>query len=404
MNKKNTKMNTKRILVSFLVIASVLFLASAVSAANLGTINTVKVNDMTVFPDTSTVSITGGDSVTVEVQFTAGDLDDSTATIVDGDASDVKLKVELEGEDIDVTAVSNPFVVLGGKTYTKTLTLKVPADLKDDLTDDLSLSIRVYNSDFEVELDTLEVSLQRPSYDVAIKSVMTSNSVEAGQLLPVDIVLKNVGYNDLDDLYVTAKISELNIEKTAYFGDLVPLKDNCDDDDDCDNENTVTGKLYLEIPYNVKAGTYTLEVKAENDDTKTIVSKEIVVGNGVPDLAMKSGNDLVLLNPTNQLKVYKVTYQDKQVSAIVPAASSKTVTIDTPATGDYNFDVLVFSGDVLLSTVNFSGTAQPTNQLTSPVLVLTVILAIVFLVLLVVLVVLITRKPQKTEEFGESYY
>ncbi len=40
----------------------------------------------------------------------------------------------------------------------------------------------------------------------------------------------------------------------------------------------------------------------------------------------------------------------------------------------------------------------------NPITVLTVILAIVFLVLLVVLIVLIGKKPNKSEEFGESYY
>jgi hypothetical protein len=397
-------MNAKNILVSFLVIASVLFLASTVSAVtpSLGDINTVKINDITVFPGSTEVSINGGDTVNIEVQFTAIDIlnadpDEPNST------SDVKIKAELEGEDIDVIAVSNPFVVIGGKTYTKTLTIKVPTDLKDQLSDSLTLSLRIYNSDFEIEAEDITLTVQRPSYEISIKSVMTANAAEAGQLFPVDIVLKNTGYNDLSDLYVTVKISELGIEKAAYFGDLVPIKD-CSDDS-CDNENTVSGRLYLEIPYNVKSGTYTLQVKAENEDAKSIVSKEIVINNAVPELAMKSGtNSLTLLNPTNQLKVYTVKYEKTSVNVIVSAGSSKDVTINVPTSGDYDFDVSVLSGDMLLSTVNFSGTGQAISQLTSPVLVLTVILAIVFLVLLVVLVVLITKKPQKTEEFGESYY
>jgi hypothetical protein len=391
MNKKNTKMNTKRILISFLVIASVLFLASAVSAytisgdySNLA----IKVDGETVNSASDLPNFVAGDTLTVKVSF----------KYIGTEEDNIKVKATIEGESKDVTAVTSLDVETNG-VYSRTLTLKVPSDFdSDSLTGDFPLIVRI--GDEDVTLGDLHA--QRVSYDIAIKSVSTSNSVEAGQLVPVEIVLKNVGYNDLDDLYVTAKIAGLGVEKTSYFGDLVTLDQECNED--CDEDNTVKGTLYLQVPYNVKAGTYTLEVKAENDDTDSIVSKEIAVVNGVPDLAMKSGNDLVLLNPTTQLKVYKVTYQDKQVSVIVPAASSKTVTIETPATGDYNFDVLVLSGDALLSTVNFSGTAQPTNQLTSPVLVLTVILAIVFLVLLVVLVVLITRKPQKTEEFGESYY
>lgn len=420
MNKKNAKMNTKRILVSFLLIASVLFLAGMVSAAvntEVAQSVTVRVNDITVVEDLATpfapneinASVNAGDTVEVRVEFTAlyNGADDNPfadkGTVGNDDSiSNVKIKVTLEGEKDDVTAVTSNFDVEEGKTYVKTLTLKVPSDFQDDLlSDDLTMNVKIWNSDYETEINDIQLRLQRPSYDVAIKSVMTSNTVEAGQLMPVDVVLKNVGYNDLEDLYVTAKITELGVQKTAYFGNLVTVAyENSENDE----ENTASGRLYLEIPYNVKSGTYTLEVTAKNDETETTVSRDIVVTNGFPDLAMKSGNDLVLLNPTNQLKVYTVKYQDKEFSVIVPAASSKSVTIETPTSGDYKFDVTVFSGNELLTTVNFSGTAQATTQLTSPVMILTIILAVVFLVLLVVLVVLITKKPQKTEEFGESYY
>ena len=399
MNKKNAKMNTKRILVSFLLIASVLFLASMASAAQVAETASIKVNDVTVatYDGTSwtpvdNASVNAGDTITVKVQFKA-----------DVNGSDVRVKTTLEGEKADVVSTTALFDVVTGKTYVKTLTLKVPSDFQDDnLNEELTLNVRIWNSDDETETGDIELELQRPSYDVSIKSVMTSSTVEAGQLIPVDIVLKNVGYNTLKDMYITASIGDLRLSKTAYFGDLVDVQTESTSTDDSD-KSTVTGRLYLEVPYNVKSGIYTLKVTAENEETSSEMTKEIVITNGFPDIAMKSGNDLVLLNPTNQLKVYTVKYADTETSVIVPAASSKSVTIQTPTSGDYKFDVAVFSGDKLLSTVNFSGEAQSV-QLTSPIMILTVILAIVFLVLLVVLVVLITKKPQKTEEFGESYY
>ncbi len=400
MIKKNAKMNTKRILVSFLLITSVLFLASMVTTTpvtgDIAEITDITVNGMSL--NGTTVAVDAGDTITVKVYFTIPDpIETATPTNITS-ASDVKVKATLEGNKADVIAVTSKFDVLSGVTYVKTLTLKVPSDFQNDnLEESLPLDVKIWNSDYSTEASA-DLELQRPSYDVAIKSVMTSNSVEAGQLFPVDVVLKNVGYNDLADLYVTASITDLKLSKTAYFGDIV----NVANEDD-DNDNTVSGRLYLEVPYNVKAGTYTLSVKAGNDETSSTMTKDVVVTNGVPDVAMKSGNDLTLLNPTNQLKVYTLKYEDTEISVIVPAASSKTVTIETPTTGEYNFDVLVFSGNELLSTVKFSGTAEST-QLTSPVLVLTIILAVVFLVLLVVLIVLITKKPQKTEEFGESYY
>ena len=66
------------------------------------------------------------------------------------------------------------------------------------------------------------------------------------------------------------------------------------------------------------------------------------------------------------------------------------------------FDVNVFSSEKLLEKVTLKLNAE--GKAVNPIVVLTVVLAIIFLVLLVVLIVLIGRKPQKTEEFGESYY
>ena len=381
-------MNTKKLLVSFLLVASLLFLATAVSAATVTTdavyIDSVKVVEADTIT-TEIASVIAGETIEVKVRFTA-----------DADAQDMRVKAILEGDKDDVTVVTPLFDVEEGRTYVKTLVMKVPSDLKDEVSDDLVLNLKIDDS----EIEDIVLRVQRPSYDFAVKSVSTSNSVSAGNSMPVEVVLKNVGYNDADDVYVTVSVPELNIEKSAYFGDLVALEDDDDDDD----TSTMSGKLYLEVPYTAKTGVYTLVVEVSNDETTDTVAKEITIENGVSDLAIRSGNDLIVLNPTSQLKVYTVKYNDQAVSVVVPAVSSKNVAIEVPA-GDYNFDVAVYSGEAILSTVAFNGTSEKAAvELTNPVFVLTVILSVVFLVLLVVLVVLITKKPQKAEEFGESYY
>lgn len=379
-------MNAKKLLVSFLLIASVLFLATAVSAADVTTVYTVEVDGV----DADDASVIAGETIEVKFEF------DSAV-----DAQNVRIKAELEGETTDVTAVTPLFDIEAGETYVKTLVLKVPSDLDEDVlsADDLALNLKIWNSDDKTEVPVILLNVQKPSYNVAVKSVITSNTINAGQSMPVEVVLKNVGYNDVDDVYVTVSIPELNIEKKGYFGDIFALED-----DDEDEFNTARGTLNLEVPYTAKTGVYTLTVEVENDETTSTVAKEITIENGVSDLAIRSGNDVVVLNPTNQLKVYTVEYNGNEVTVVVPAVSSKNVPITVP-TGDYSFDVVVYSGETVLSTVAFSGTSQDNGvELTNPVFVLTVILSVVFLVLLVVLVVLITKKPQKTEEFGESYY
>lgn len=375
-------MNTKNILVSFLLIASVLLLTATASAAN---ITEVKVDGIEATGDN--VAVIAGDSITVKVVFTAEE-----------NATDVRLRAEIEGDTEDTSAVTSKFDIEAGKVYFKTLTLEVPADFdKDELNNELNLNIKIWNSDFKNDTD-VTLNLQRESYNVAM-AVTTSNA-EAGETMSVDVVLKNVGYNDADDVFVTVSVPELGIKKQVYFGDIVTGYTEADEDADEDDTDTVTGRIALDIPYSAKSGVYTLQVDVEADESKNTATKEITINNGVSEIAIKSGNDLVLLNPTNKLLVYTVKYNSNQEVVVIPAASSKTVTIGT---SDSDFDVTVYSGETLLSTVKFGGSSE-TTELTSPVFVLTVILAIVFLVLLAVLVVLLTKKPQKAEEFGESYY
>lgn len=387
MREKKKKMNTKNILVSFLLIASVLLLTATASAytvdGDLVTVENVKIDG--VDASLHNISVVAGDTIEVKIVFTAN-----------ADASNVRIKAELEGDTEDNTEVTSFFDVEENMTYVKTLTLKVPAEFKKDkLSNELDLSLKIWNSDDKTEVEDITLNVQRSSYDVAIKSVMASNTVSAGETMSVDVVLKNTGYNDVDDVYVTVSMPELGIEKSVYFGDLV----NVSNDED-DEYNTVNGRIYLDIPYSADSGVYELQVEVESDDSKNTATREITINNGISSVAIKSGEDLILLNPTNRLTVYTVKYLANEEVVVVPAASSKTVTVGSE---NSEFDVTVYSGDELVSTVKFGGSDE-TTELTSPVFILTVVLAIVFLVLLVVLVVLLTKKPQKTEDFGESYY
>ncbi len=411
------KMNAKKTLVSFVAIATLLFLVATVSATEItgevfGTIDDVSVDF---------ASVIAGETIDVKVYFTADLLTmDATADGVDNDgdfvidnpeesayneydetASRVKIKVELEGEEGDSTDTTSYFDVENGKTYVKILTLEVPEVDEDFSSEDMDLTVKIWNSDFRTEVFSA-LRVQKPSYNADVMSIIVSSSVEAGQISPVDIVLRNTGYNDLEDLYVTVRIPELGLSRTSYFGDLVSVEDDNNYHHD-DDEDTVSGRLYLEVPYDVASGIYTLEVEVINEDFSDIVERQIAVQNGFPEVAIKSGDNLLVLNPTNHLKVYKVVYPSAELTVVVQAGSSKVVPIEV-SEGEYNFDVFVFAGNELAGTVNFSGTSEESEELASPVVILTVILAIIFLVLLVVMIVLITKKPEKTEEFGESYY
>jgi len=397
-------MNKKNLMVSFVATAIALFLIATASAytvtGDLTTAESVKIDGMVVTA-TSEIGVIAGDSIVVQVFFNSLQ-----------DATDVRVKAEIEGDKLDVDARTNSFDVETNKTYMKTLKIQVPFELKEDLSEDFTLNVKVWNGDFKSEWEDIVLRVQRPSYNPVIKSISTTSNIEAGDVIPVDIVIKNVGYNDLDDLYVTASISELGIEKTSYFGDLTPLEDgDCTSDTICnawgtpneDDSDTASGRIFLKIPFEVEAGIYTLEIKVTNDDVTFEKVKQIVIENDFATNVFASGNDLWIVNPTNKVAGYKIIPESAGVSesvVFVPAGSSKVIKVSPE--GEARVNIFTMNGE-LVSTITFDSKIE-SDSVSNSVVILTVILVIVFLVLLIVLIVLITKKPEKTDEFGESYY
>ena len=398
------KMDTKKLLVSFVALLSVFLLASTVSAVVSFNVDRVTVDGIEVSPTPNTVSLVAGETATVKVYFTADDNDpDPNVTET---ASDVKVRAELEGDKVDVVEVTQPFDVEDGNSYVKVLTLKVPYELKDELSRTADLNLKIWGGNSVNGLvGPLIVTVQRPSYDVDFMSVSTSQTAEAGKLFPVNVVVKNIGYNDLDDLFVTVRIPELGVEKQAYFGDLVAIENNNDDDDN----DVVSGRILLDVPYTAKNGVYTLEVTAESDNLNAKKVMEVVVGNSFSSNVFVSGNQIVVANPTSELLVLRlvpestntvsVTLSDELV--IVPAGTSKTVTFSSNGEGKVN----LFSKDgKFLDSVALPSVVETAVRGSNAMAVLTVILTVVFLVLLVVLIVLVTKKPEKSDELSESSY
>ncbi|MBU1027793.1 MAG: hypothetical protein KKF48_02000 [Nanoarchaeota archaeon] len=388
------QMNTKKLLVSFIAIMTVFCLVATVSAADFD-ITKVEVDGITIVDsgellEDTIVPLTAGDTVSVEVWFTAEFYDE-----------DVTVQIELEGNKDDTSAETRSFDVRPDRQYHKTLSIKVPYELKDELFDELTLHVEIDGADYNTENEYV-LEVERPSYNTDIKSISIPQTIEAGETFPVDIVLKNIGYNDLDDLYVVVSIPELGLQRDAYFGDIVALE--CDEDD----KDTVIGQLYLEVPYGVAAGVYTLEVEVGNEDTVSSAAKQIVIENDFETTVFVSGDNLWIVNPTNNVIGYRVIPESpasvSESIVFIPAGSSETIAVSPNADGAYSFDVNIFDmNSQLVKTVNFTGEAK-TSTTSNPIVILTVILAIIFLVLLIVLIVLIGKKPEKSEEFGESYY
>lgn len=413
-------MNTKNVLVSLMAVIVLVSLVSVISADEIAGSFSVEVNGQIAgwqgFAQTDPrVSVVAGETIFVEIPSFMSWVNDT----------EVHFEVSIEGETVENHVISGVFDIEKDLSYTKGLMIEVPFELTDEISDIVYLSIELDGKDHKTKVDDIPLRVQRPSFYIDVKSVTADSSVDVGETFPVDIVLRNMGYNELNDVYVTATISGLGVSKgPTYFGDLVPLE-VCDND--CDKEDTVSGRLYLDVPFGAEAGVYSLEVTVASDEETVTEVKQITIVNSLPNMVIVTNTDktadvgenaeytMLLVNPTNKLKVFKVMLNSdsglyasaSETIVAVSAGSSESVRIlaNADEAGTYSFSATILDGDALLDTVAFSLNAEGNGSaVTSPIMILSIVLAIIFIVLLIVLIVLIGKKPSKTEEFGESYY
>ncbi len=359
--------------------------------------------------NTTTLAAFAGETVPVRVYFTA-----------DSEAKDVKVKVELSSGNYDSTDsffVGN--VINDSRLYrTGVMNIEFPANLKET-SKDLYLRVTITADGLETYFKEYALDVQRNSYELDVLSLDFDSTVSAGQNVPVSVVIKNRGFENSDDGFVTVAIPELGISAKGYFGDLVAIE-SCDDD--CDNEDAVLKVLNLMIPDNAKSGIYNMIVKVYDAESVTTVTGSIKVDGSVATQVVttqssqdiKAGEtktyDLILVNSGDNVAVYRLTaVSGSELSVSVPtvvtvdAGSSKTVQVTVTAASDADRGVYPFivdvNGDKTTLNANVTG-----NSLSVSTIALTVVLVIVFVVLLVVLIVLLTKKDKPAEEVETSYY
>lgn len=397
---KNMKRNV--LLVPFVAVLTLLVatFASAGLATNIDTdFNGVMLGSNTMVGDVDGV-------VPVRVTF------DSIA-----DEEDVKVKVYMEGHRDDVSAYTDRFDIEYGNTYTKLLSLRLPSD-SDDLSEEYTLYVEVVSQDDRSEAE-YTISMQRESYTFEVLSVDYTSKVSVGDVFPVSVVVKNTGYNRMDDTYLVVSIPALGVSTRGYVGDLIPTEDYIDYDDE---EDSLYRTVYLRIPENAVSGVYDLNVEIYNDDAEAGVTKLISVSDSVTSMilaAVKNQDlnagetvtyDMIVVNSADDVKVFNIeTISGDVLSVSAPSVitvgpdASETVQVMVSASSDAEIGTYTFSVDVDGKKLVFGANVVETSVSTS-IVALTVILVIIFVVLLAVLVVLLTKKEKPIDEVETSYY
>lgn len=395
----------------YLATALLIAVFAIASVSALGTIDNVQVNGVDHAESGSNMAIFAGQTIPIRVVFSA-----------DENASDVRVKAWISGSR-DYTVASERFDVIEGSVYSRLLSLQAPTSI--DPSEDMTLYIDVESRNGGL-IHPVEISLnaQRESYVVDFLAVTMDSQVKAGSVLSADIVLKNMGGHEAEDTFVRATIPALGVETSAYFSDLSAV-----DQTDPDKEDAAERTVSIKIPSKAPAGIYVVEFEAFNADSSTTVTKKVAVVGASEDTMVvssaqsktiatgeKASYAVTLVNSGSNVRVYELVLDaptalkvaaDESVVAI-PAGSSKTVNVEVSASkaGKYPFSVSVSSDGELVKTQNFVANVEGSSGVSGSdtTVILTIVLAVIFVVLLVVLIVLLTRKPEKKEEFGESYY
>jgi hypothetical protein len=301
--------------------------------------------------------------------------------------------------------------------------MAVKAPSKIDPTESFKLEVSIEGTNDGVgDQVAINLAMQRENYKVDFLDVNMDSQVTAGNSLALDIVVKNTGLHLAEDTFVAVKIPALGVEERSYFGDLSSV-----DQSNPDMNDAVERRMLVSIPSNAPAGVYAVEIDAFNADSTAVVSRKLaIVGAGADSMVVspvasktfgtneKGTYSITVVNSGSKIGIYQLGFEtgsgltvvaDEPVFAI-PAGSSHTVTFDASAkdAGTYNFAATVSANGDLVKRESFTAIVEGSSFAGNATVLVTLILAIVFVVLLVVLIVLLTKKPQKAEEFGESYY
>jgi len=338
------------------------------------------------------------------------------------DVSLATLDANLRVDGKETSYTSSRFDLFANQTKTLRFSMTVPKNI--DTSKLITLTIEVASDDGNgISRVYYNLGLHRQPFNIDVLNVEVPQRNLAGNVIPVNIVLKNRGYHELEDMFVVARIASLGIEKKVYASDLTPT-----DDSTADKEDAVEKTIFIQLPRDTKTGVYSLEVEASNIETSYKVVKSLVVSGeeGSSDVLTPAVSktaapgeeavyDIVLVNSGSRMQLYTFSVEAPTGIAVsvdeplvsVPADSTRVVKVRAKASakGVYAFSVAVNSDGTLVKRVSLTESVEGSNtSVASPTIVLSIVLGIIFVVLVIVLIILLTRKPSRTEELGESYY
>ncbi len=264
-----------------------LLLGTSVKSLDSGSYTIEKVKlDSTDISNNDVVYVERGTTSTVEVW-------------VKGNASaeDVKIKAWIGGYEYgDIQDTSDLFDVNPGVTYKKTLKLEIPADFEMNNDRD-TLHVEVYDSDNSIEYEYyVNINEVRHALNIMDVNVNPGLTVEAGKNVFGTVRVENLGDKIERDIQVQMNIPELGLSTKTFIDRLVDQTTLDENDNDNDKVSASSDELFLKIPANTPAGTYTLNFLVTYNRGHTTEKKTYVLTvTGGSDTGI-TGSDTLSIN------------------------------------------------------------------------------------------------------------
>lgn len=374
----------------------------------------IKVNSVTV-SDVDSVQVMNGESVNVELRINAIESFD-----------DARLMVFVEGyEHAPITASTEIFQVVAGKTYIKTLTLNLPADMNNQKDYKLRLVGANDLSGVTYKELSLYVDTERHRVDVLDLVMTPSSGVEPGQNIIANVRMKNRGQKSQDSVKINVAIPELGVSESSYISNL-----NSD-------EVATSDDMLLFVPEKAQAKTYDVEVTLSYDDGYTSTTNVYQLNVLSPRMAAdenllvsfknnvdlvagsQTSFDIVIANPNSDSKPISVVpvdaaWADVEVTptlVMVQGGDSAVFTVKvTPksaAAGGQDLTLVVKEGADTVNEFTVS-TFVDGNQINWLNVVLVVLLILAIIVLLALVITIAKRRnendDEETSSSDEEYY
>lgn len=362
---------------------------------------------------TATPALIRGETMPVKIVFTPNE-----------DLGNIRLRIHINSYRTELVDKTVEFDAFDGNQYSKDLAIAIPSDIDAKDTYTLYVKLESRHELTGVDEAKIDLSVQRVANDLSILSVellTNKDNYHPGNSIYADVVVKNVGNHDSDDVYVKLSIKELGISRTVYLGDLTPT-----DCERCDKEDTQRVSVVLSLPLD-KTGSYTLEAQAYNSELSETVSKLITVKN--PSLinilpqytnrdvakGQTTSYNVVFSNFGDTAETFSVnvigldgwaTAQTTPSTFILGAGESKVVSIaitadEDASEGSHPFLVKTRYGG---NTKDMQFNANVKTSFIDWSLVLLIIGIVLAAGIIVLLIAMLSKKKKVEEETPETYY